>query len=317
MGNGVKDNRSLLPDIIKIVCTCGIIFHHYQQLTGTYFYRGLNFWGGKFYFGYLVEVFFLLSGWVMVPYVQRIREQMSFRTFITGRLIRLLPSMIMATILYDVMLYVYVNFFDGTIRFPTEINIFGSIVTALGIGAWGITKDYEINNVSWYVSVLILCYIIMFILVYLSKKTRISLYYLLLIPIIVGIVRFYGVEYSYLPFFTTHIGRGYIHFFGGLLLGLASKRILKTDKERAGGQRKALWLRKAIGNVASATLDIYLFQLSTLMMFFIASNYLPIRLVSGKTMLIYLLFTFAFGYVYYILIGKRIFAALKKATGNW
>ncbi len=39
-----------------------IIFHHYQQGSGAV-YKYINFWGGGgFYFGYLVELFFILSG---------------------------------------------------------------------------------------------------------------------------------------------------------------------------------------------------------------------------------------------------------------
>ena len=84
--------RKSLPDIIKIICTVCILFHHYQQLTGTFFYRGLNFYGGRFYFGYLVELFFIMSGWVMVSYIEKIKDKMSFPAFFSKRAIRLLPS---------------------------------------------------------------------------------------------------------------------------------------------------------------------------------------------------------------------------------
>ena len=230
-----------------------ILFHHYQQLTGTYFYKGINFWGGKFYFGNLVEVFFLMSGFFMVSYVKKITKNMSFGEFMTGRLIRLLPSMIVSTILYDIFLYIFVEFTGGQIRYPMKISWFGSIITALGLGSWHITKDYEINAVGWYVSVLILCYIIMYILSFISKKTKIPAPVLFAIPMILGTVRTYGMEYSLLPFFTTRIARGYIHFFGGIILGfiITSLFALKNKEKKTETQDKNVLsvLKKFINSV--------------------------------------------------------------------
>lgn len=50
-------------DLLKAVAVTLIVFHHYQQSFGVTF-PGLNFYGGKFYFGNLVEFFFLVSGFV-------------------------------------------------------------------------------------------------------------------------------------------------------------------------------------------------------------------------------------------------------------
>ena len=209
----MKESRKILPDILRVVLTACVLFHHYQQLTGTFFYRGINFYGGKFYFGYIVEVFFLMSGFFMVPYVAKIRDKMSFPVFFGKRLIRLLPSMIAATIFYDIALFFYVRLCNGTLRYPTDINVFGSIVTALGLGSWSITKDFEINPICWYVSVLLLCYILMYIFVFLSKITKIPAGIMLAIPMIAGVVITHVTEFSVIPFLSTRIARGYIHFF--------------------------------------------------------------------------------------------------------
>ena len=216
----MKESRKILPDILRVVLTAFVLFHHYQQLTGTFFYRGINFYGGKIYFGYIVEIFFLMSGFFMVPYVAKIRDKMSFPAFFGKRLIRLLPSMIAATVFYDIALYFYVRLCNGTLRYPTNINVFGSIVTVLGIGSWSITKDFEINPICWYVSVLLLCYILMYIFVFLSKITKIPAGIMLSIPMIAGVIITHVMEFSVIPFLSTRIARGYIHFFGGLLVGI-------------------------------------------------------------------------------------------------
>ena len=309
----MKESRKILPDILRVVLTACVLFHHYQQLTGTFFYRGINFYGGKFYFGYIVEVFFLMSGFFMVPYVAKIRDKMSFPVFFGKRLIRLLPSMIAATIFYDIALFFYVRLCNGTLRYPTDINVFGSIVTALGLGSWSITKDFEINPICWYVSVLLLCYILMYIFVFLSKITKIPAGIMLAIPMIAGVVITHVTEFSVIPFLSTRIARGYIHFFGGLLIGIIITGLFKAKtKEENEAPKFISFVTNAISKVGEATLDIYLIQLPMLLLFFIIAHYTGLNLVSGKTMVLYAFCTFVVGGVYYFLIGKRIHSLLLK-----
>ena len=309
----MKESRKILPDILRVVLTACVLFHHYQQLTGTFFYRGINFYGGRFYFGYIVEVFFLMSGFFMVPYVAKIRDKMSFPVFFGKRLIRLLPSMIAATIFYDIALFFYVRLCNGTLRYPTDINVFGSIVTALGLGSWSITKDFEINPICWYVSVLLLCYILMYIFVFLSKITKIPAGIMLSIPMIAGVVITHVTEFSVIPFLSTRIARGYIHFFGGLLIGIIITGLFKAKtKEENEAPKFISFVTNAISKVGEATLDIYLIQLPMLLLFFIIAHYTGLNLVSGKTMVLYAFCTFVVGGVYYFLIGKRIHSLLLK-----
>ena len=308
----MKDSRKVLPDILRIILTAAVLFHHYQQLTGTFFYRGINFYGGNIYFGYIVEIFFLMSGFFMVPYIAKIRDKMSFPAFFGKRLIRLLPSMIVGTVFYDIALFFYVRLCNGTLSYPTNINIFGSIVTALGLGSWSITKDYEINPICWYVSVLLLCYILMYIFVFISKITKIPAGIFLAVPMIAGVVITHVTEFSIIPFLSTRIARGYIHFFGGMLLGIIITGLFKTNKKTKELPKPVELLKKAISGIGEATLDIYLIQLPVLLVFFIISFYTGLNLVSGKTMLLYATSTFIIGGLYYFLIGKRIHSLLSK-----
>ena len=48
-------NRDYSLDILRIAATILIVFHHYQQCTGAFFEGRLNFYNGRFYFGYIVE----------------------------------------------------------------------------------------------------------------------------------------------------------------------------------------------------------------------------------------------------------------------
>ena len=61
----ISEKRYYNLDIIKMISSILIVFHHYQQLSGITF-DGINFYGGKFLFGYLVELFFMISGFVTI-----------------------------------------------------------------------------------------------------------------------------------------------------------------------------------------------------------------------------------------------------------
>ena len=52
-----------LFDIIKPVAATLIVFHHYQQVFKCVF-PGINFYDGFFNFGYFVELFFMISGFL-------------------------------------------------------------------------------------------------------------------------------------------------------------------------------------------------------------------------------------------------------------
>ena len=65
--------RSYSLDLVKTIATAIIVMHHYQVVTGARF-QTINFDGGWFYWGYIVELFFLLSGYFMQKYVPVIRE---------------------------------------------------------------------------------------------------------------------------------------------------------------------------------------------------------------------------------------------------
>lgn len=52
-------------DYLKVFAASAIVLHHYQQVFSVCF-QGINFYGGRINFGYLVELFFTISGFLMV-----------------------------------------------------------------------------------------------------------------------------------------------------------------------------------------------------------------------------------------------------------
>ena len=81
-----------------------------------------------------------------------------------------------------------------------------------------------VNNPTWYISVLVLCYVIFFALTYTAKRLQISPYYFYLGMILLGCgINTYGIN---LPFLNLSSCRGYYAFFSGIILA----RCLDTHK---------------------------------------------------------------------------------------
>ncbi len=204
-------------DVLKICATVLMVFHHYQQVIGGRF-RFVNFYDGRFYYGYLVELFFLLSGLFMLSYVERILSGLSFESFFKRRWLRLAPMLAVTAAAYEVLAVIYNTAVHGS----PEGNMFSLLATltaSLGISAGGAfnSPDPGVNNPAWYVCVLIICYAVLYILCRAAKKHGVSPKYLFAAMVLLGIAgRNYGFD---LPFLNGYTCRGYYAFFAGVLLG--------------------------------------------------------------------------------------------------
>ena len=205
-------------DLLRVFAIIMIILHHYQQLTGAWF-------GGKYSFlrfGVAVEFFFVVSGFLTYKYVEN--KEILFPEFIVNKAMRLLPMVTITSISYEALLYVFNRVCQTQWPLGNNLTVWGTVLNALGIQAgWGF-EDLGVNNPSWYVSVLLLCYVIFYFLVYLSRKKEISVTYLFVGMIFLGVgIANYGID---LPFLNLATARGYYSFFFGLLLA----RILEGKK---------------------------------------------------------------------------------------
>ncbi len=204
-------------DFLKIIATILIVFHHYQQITGVVWDNHINFYNGSFYWGYIVELFFVISGYVTFHYIAKIKNGTCFKDFYFKKIRRLLPLVACSAILYEILLYTYQSLYH-TDWFGIQINIFGIFIDSLGIqNGWGFS-DPMVNYPTWYISVLLLCYIIFFIAIYISKKTNIPELYFYLFLILAGCgITTYELN---LPFMTAQTARGYYAFFTGIVLAV-------------------------------------------------------------------------------------------------
>ena len=208
--------RQYSLDFIKIIATMFILFHHYQQYISGIFAKGINFYGGVYNFGYMVELFFVLSGYIMYPYIEKIHEGISFKKFYFSRYARLIPMVALAAVGYQIVVMIHIKMV-GAAWFMENPNVWKTIVAALGFQeGWVFRNNIYVNYPVWYISVLLLCYLVFYIVTYLSKKLHVSARYFYVSFVFVGIViNSYGWHFAFLNEYTA---RGYYAFFAGVLL---------------------------------------------------------------------------------------------------
>lgn len=222
----IKMERKYGLDILKIMATIIIVFHHYQQITGTVF-EGINFYGGKFYFGYVVELFFVISGYVIYPYVNKIREKsLRLSEFYLNRFIRLFPMVSISAIGYELFLYIYVCRMGHEFFREWCPTLWGTVLNSLMMQCgWGFTNP-EVNNPTWYISVLMLCYVLFYVLVSIARKYKFDVIYLFGVMVLLGVaINTYSLQ---LPLLNGDTYRGFYSFFWGLIL----RRLMPIVQEK-------------------------------------------------------------------------------------
>ena len=180
-------NRQYSLDFIKILATIFILFHHYQQYISGVFSNGINYYGGTYNFGYMVELFFILSGFFMYPYIKKIKNGLSLKDFFAIRYLRLIPLVAILAFIYQFFTLVHIKLV-GTAWFMQYPNLWSTLVASLGFQeGWVFTENIYVNYPVWYVSVVLVCYIVFYLATNLSMRLNISARYLIsprpLIPI--------------------------------------------------------------------------------------------------------------------------------------
>lgn len=211
----MEKSRNQMFDILKFMCSLLIVYHHLQMEIGGEL-KYVNFSGGAFYFGFLVELYFIISGFLMYQYIKRIQDGLSFKDFFKRRFFRYTPIVTISVISFNIIGYTT----NSIIGYPQFIlsDVFTSLITCLSIQTgWCFNLDFSglTNYALWYISVLQLCYILFYVLTYIATKMKINYKYLYFIVIILGIC-FRSYKLS-IPLVNFKLCRGYYSFFFGIL----------------------------------------------------------------------------------------------------
>lgn len=209
-------------DLLKFLLALVIFFHHFQQFTEVKF-DSFNFFYGDIYFGYAVEFFFIISGFVSAAGLKK--ELPSFKSYAIKKAVRIYPMVFLST-------------FFACLVFCFYKLVFGSYPMDSGLGLWRVLNcftltfscgalelGFVVNNPLWYLCALLICYVWLYFIQWLGKALKINPVYGFAVMSLVGISAWnYKLD---IPFFSQHVGRAYASFFWGLLLFYINKALSK------------------------------------------------------------------------------------------
>ena len=204
-------------DFLKIAATLPILFMHYQQMMEVVYPTGMNYSGGSFNWGNVVEFFFVISGFVMYPVTLKILsgEESCFEKFMLKRLRRFAPMMFVTALCYEIISYILVFRFGDQSKWCC-ISIWGIVQRTLCLDSgWGMLP-MTLNVPTWYICELMFCYVLMYFAARLCGKHGKSPVTVYAALIILGVaVNTRNID---LPLLTSEMGRGYSAFFTGVIL---------------------------------------------------------------------------------------------------
>ena len=207
-----KNRRDHALDFLKIIATLVIVLHHYENAFGLHF-ETLNFGNGRFYFGNVVELFFMISGFIAFSGIKKIQDGLSFDRYFSAKVFRLVPLAALSTAAFSAM-YLKVWGTEG-------FSLFKVLVTAFCVQRGGPFDEVLVNSHLWYLSVLLICFAFFFIVIRLGEKWNINWRYGCFFMVILGAS---VVSSSWdKPFFNDSAARGYMAFFLGVLLASVLK----------------------------------------------------------------------------------------------
>lgn len=236
----MEKEREYGLDFLKFIGTIIILLHHYWQMFNIHFEKGINFYGGSFYWGNFVELFFILSGYFAYYNIEKIEGNINeFENYFKRKYLRFQPALALGCISIIVIELV------SCVIYKTEFqySLINVITSAIGITRW-FNENLMVNNPVWYISVLLLCYIVFFWITWISKKLKCNSLSLYVVIVFFGIwmISVSNANNGYVaPFVNVSIGRGYVNFFWGILLNYIFRKydIVNSIKWKIGA---SIWL---------------------------------------------------------------------------
>lgn len=146
-------------DLLKVLAATLIVVHHYQQVFNLHF-NGVNFYDGAFNVGYFVEFFFITSGFLTLY-----TDKSGGAKELKHKLLRIFPMASIACLFTLIVKSIYAD------NLSTLWNFKSLLVNFLLIfSGYPYFSMIGINNPTWYLCILIQCYLMYYIIRILSEK---------------------------------------------------------------------------------------------------------------------------------------------------
>lgn len=218
----MNQKRICTIDIIKFFLSIVIVLHHYQQIMNIRFDKW-NFYGGAIYFGYAVEFFFLISGFLSA-YCLKSEEISNFKRYILKKAVRIYP-MTMISVLFTTGLMFMYKMYKGSWFLDIKPGLWMIFNSILLTHSGGVLPDLGlvINNPTWYLCILMICYVLYWQIMWVCSRLKVYPYYWFAAVCMIGIGL---IKYQInLPYLNIYSGRGYAAFFFGIVIWYAYQNI--------------------------------------------------------------------------------------------
>ncbi len=209
----MRIKRIYTLDFVKFIAACCIVCHHYQQLFYVKF-SVFNFYEGNFGFHYLVELFFIISGFVVAK--SNSYSVGKSKEYFLHVIYRIYPMAMIATTVTALLEYGYFKIYNEFFwdLEPSLWRLFNSLLLTFSGGP--VDVGLGIINPLWFICVLLFCHVLYCFTTYISTKNKYEVLYLQIICIFIGeSMLHYGIN---LPFYNDTMGRGVSAFFVGVVL---------------------------------------------------------------------------------------------------
>lgn len=156
-------------NLVKVIMSICIVFHHYQQYSGIRF-SVVNFFDGKFFVGYLTEAFFMISGFLVER--TRIQADRTPEEQLKKRLIRIYPPAWIAMTAFLIPNYIHrIVFHEWPVYAYSSPRQLLTSYLLINQG-WIADLFPAVNQPTWYLNILVLCYGVYFVFDVISRKAN-------------------------------------------------------------------------------------------------------------------------------------------------
>ena len=275
-------------DLLRFLAAVAVaFFFHYVIMFGDTPAKDnavcdfLNLYGG-----YVVELFFVISGFVMFnAYGERIREgHTQFTKFLTDRIIRLYPAVVVTVVVVWALMWIGYYLYGEAVSDNTNVSVFAILLNLFGLngGTFAEVSGLSVNGPSWYISVLMVCYLLFYGIIKLCKKSRGAENVCFVLVIIIGIY-LYTTSLE-LPLLLMSSGRGYLFFFLGVVIAELQQKVNVVGNILLCFASLVLVtmfiFAKKYGIIVNEGLEIGLAVICPIVIFFI--NFLPFKYICSN-----------------------------------
>ena len=229
-----SNDRMLFIDGLKGLSACVIAFvWHYQHFISTDLAPFRSIFKVSYAHGNrLVELFFLLSGFgMMLGYGEKVLcHKISFPQYMKKKILKIYPLFLLSTVLVLVLQQLIYQRAGEYFVYQNN-DLYHLVLNLLMLQNGALETKWSFNSPSWFVSVLMLLYILFFFICYYAKKSR-AVYYVFACGVIIGMI--FTINNNNLPILNEQMGRGLSCFSMGVVMHGILKMKDKYQAERIG-----------------------------------------------------------------------------------